>query len=231
MTETRWVVAFDGDDTLWKNESNFETSYGAFRELVTRHVSMEPGHIDRVLLGTERRNLKSYGYGIKGFVLSMVETAIHVTDARIPAADIGEILELGRRMLDYPMTLIDGAEEVIGTLRAAGHEVWLITKGDLFDQESKVARSGLADMFDRVEIISEKNPATYRRLLDTGSVGTDRFVMVGNSIRSDILPVIELGARAIHIPHPLTWEHEKAEPPTSPLFVGLERLSEVPGAL
>ena len=190
------VIAFDGDDTLWHNETLFSTSQDRFRDLLLRHVDLPGYEIDETLLATERRNLAVYGYGIKGFVLSMVETAIEVTRGRIPAEDIQTILRFGRAMLDHPTELIEGADEVLSRLRADDHELWLVTKGDLFDQESKIARSGLAERFHRVEIVSEKDAATYRRLLERHGVGLDEFAMVGNSLRSDVLPVVEIGARA-----------------------------------
>jgi len=225
------IVALDGDDTLWENEVNFVTSTGKFRELLLRHVDMPADAVDARLLATERRNLSVFGYGIKGFILSMVETAIEVTDGRIPAADIQEILTFGRAMLDHPMQLLDGAAEVIGTLRDQGYGVWLITKGDLFDQESKIARSGLADLFDAVEIVSEKDAATYRRLLDKRGVAPAVFAMAGNSMRSDVLPVAAIGAHAFHIPHPLTWAHEKVAADPDARFTELPALRDLPAAL
>jgi putative hydrolase of the HAD superfamily len=183
------------------------------------------------LLATERRNLSAYGYGIKGFVLSMIETAIEVTEGRIPAQDVEAILKLGRAMLQYPVELIEGAAEVIGDLRAQDHEVWLITKGDLFDQESKIARSGLVGLLDRIEIVSEKDEATYRRLLDRHGVGPEEFAMVGNSLRSDVLPVTSIGARAFHVPYHITWGHEVVTAGVSDEFVTLGSLRELPQAL
>jgi putative hydrolase of the HAD superfamily len=138
----------------------------------------------------------------------MIETAIEVTDKRIPAEDIQTILDYGRTMLKHPIELIEGAREVLETLRARDHELWLITKGDLFDQESKIARSGLVPFFHTIEIVSEKDQATYQRLLDRYGVFPEEFVMVGNSIRSDVLPVIAIGGRAVHVPYAIKWEHE-----------------------
>jgi putative hydrolase of the HAD superfamily len=225
------VVALDGDDTLWHNETMFTTSQDRFRDLLLRHVEMEGHVIDAALLATERRNLEVYGYGIKGFVLSMVETAIEVTGGRIPAGDIQAIMRFGRLMLEHPVELLDGAEEVIASLRAQDHEVWLLTKGDLFDQESKIARSGLTDRFDRIEIVSEKDEATYRRLLDRHGVTVEEFAMVGNSLRSDVLPVAAIGARAFHVPYHLTWAHEAVTPDPDAAFVTLETLRDLPAAL
>ena len=225
------VVAFDGDDTLWHNETMFSTSHDRFRHLLLQHVDL-PGHeIDDTLLATERRNLKIYGYGIKGFVLSMVETAIEVTHGQIPAEDIQTILRFGRAMLAHPIELIDGANDVLTQLRARDHELWLITKGDLFDQESKIARSGLADLFHRIEIVSEKDEALYQRLLDRHGVVADEFAMVGNSVRSDVLPVLGIGARAFHVPYHITWVHEVVPADDARSFQILSSLHELPRAL
>jgi putative hydrolase of the HAD superfamily len=220
-------VAFDGDDTLWHNETMFSTSQTEFRNVVTRHVELDLAHLDERLLATERRNLGVYGYGIKGFVLSMIETAIEVTEGRIPASDIETLMQLGRIMLRYPVELIDGAEEVVETLRARDHEVWLITKGDLFDQESKIARSGLTELFHRIEIVSEKDEVTYRRLLDRHGVGTEEFAMVGNSLRSDVLPVAAIGGRAFHVPYHITWGVETVSGDFAQSFTPLSRLGEL----
>ena len=225
------VVALDGDDTLWHNETMFVASHERLRDLLSRRVDLPPREVDARLLAVERRNLKAYGYGIKSFVLSMVETVIEVTEARIPASDIAEILDFGRAMLEHPVVLIDGVPEVIEQLREQGHELWLVTKGDLFDQESKIARSGLADRFDRIEIVSEKDEATYRRLLSRHDVQPDDFAMAGNSLRSDVLPVVAIGGRGFYVPHELTWAHEHATPDNDSAFVELQSLRDLPAAL
>jgi len=209
------VLAFDGDDTLWHNESRFNVTQGELRELVRRHVP--EADVDSQLFEVEMRNLGLYGYGVKAFTLSMLETAIQLTDGRIPATDLQVILDWGKRMLTAPTELLDGVEHA---LRHAceRYSLLLITKGDLFDQESKLARSGLGDLFAGVEILSDKTAATYRSLLKRRGIEPAEFVMVGNSLRSDIAPVVELGARAVHIPYHVTWNHEHlpddALPPT-----------------
>jgi len=205
------VIAFDGDDTLWRNESLFSMTQGRFRMLLLHHVDLPSTLIDARLAETVQRNLSVYGHGIKGFVLSMVETAITVTDGRIPAQDIHTILSFGRTMLEYPVELAEGAREVLETLRARDHELWLIADGDVFDQESKIARSGLAPLFHHIAIVTEKSEDTYRRLLDQHGVLPEEFAMVGNALRSDVLPVIEIGACAYHVPDPLTSGPRKAE--------------------
>jgi putative hydrolase of the HAD superfamily len=219
------VIAFDGDDTLWHNERLFSMTQNRFCALLTRHIDIPTGVLHARLLETERRNLVVYGYGIKGFVLSMIETAIVVTDKRIPAEDIQTIMTFGRTMIEHPVELIEGAREVLETLRAGDHELWLITKGDLFDQESKIARSGLVPLFDRIEIVAEKDQATYERLLTRHGVSPDEFLMVGNSIRSDVLPVIEIGGSAVHVPYQITWDHEHVEGNLPDGMVAMERLS------
>jgi putative hydrolase of the HAD superfamily len=225
------VVALEGDDTLWHNETIFTTSHDQFRDLLTRHVEIDRAGIDEHLLAVERRNLRTYGYGIKGFVLSMIETAIEVTRGKIPAEDIDAILRFGRVMIEHPVELIEGAKEVIDMLRNRDHEVWLITKGDLFDQESKIARSGLTELFHRIEIVSEKDEQTYRRLLDRHGVEPEEFAMVGNSLRSDVLPVTAIGARAFHVPYHVTWAHEVVSGEVSAEFITLSSLRELPSAL
>ncbi len=181
------VIAFDGDDTLWHNETLFSMTQGRFRTLISRHVDIPTHILNARLLETERKNIPAHGYGIKGFVLSLVETAIEVTEKRIPAEDIETILDYRRTMLEHPVELIEGAREMLETLRARDHELWLITKGDLFDQKSKISRSGLVPFLHAIEIVSEKDQVTYQRLLDRYGVVSDEFLMVGNSIRSDIL--------------------------------------------
>lgn len=202
------VVGFDGDDTLWHNELIFAATHERFRTLVARHVDDVHADVDARLLATERRNIPTYGYGVMGFTLSLIETAIDVTGGRISAGDIGEIVGWARAMLDHPVDLLDGVAETVERL-AGSHRLVLITKGDFFHQESKVARSGLADHFDAVEIVAEKDPVTYRGVLDRLGIAPATFVMVGNSLRSDVLPVLDIGGHAVHIPYHVTWEHEQ----------------------
>jgi putative hydrolase of the HAD superfamily len=199
------VVGLDGDDTLWHNELIFAATHERFRSMVARYV--DDVDVDARLLTTERRNLPTYGYGVKGFALSLIETAIDLTDGRIGAADIAEIVGWARMMLDHPVDLLDGVVETVELL-ATRHRLVLITKGDFFHQESKVARSGLADHFDAVEIVAEKDTDTYRDVLRRLGIPPEAFVMVGNSVRSDVLPVLDIGGRAVHIPYHVTWAHE-----------------------
>lgn len=200
------VVGFDGDDTLWHNETRFNITQGEFRDLIRRHVP--DADVEGQLAAVEMKNLAVYGYGVKSFTLSMLETAIQLTEGRIPARDLDVILGWGKRMLNEPTELLDDVEPVLRAL-SSKHELLLITKGDLFDQEGKFARSGLADLFSGVEILSEKDAGAYRRILSRRGIQPQEFVMVGNSLRSDIGPVVELGARAVHVPYHVTWHHEQ----------------------
>ena len=202
------ALAFDGDDTLWHNETHFQLTQEHFRELIGRHASGVDA--DARLFATEMANLGIYGYGIKSFTLSMLETAIAVTDGRIPASDLEVILGWGKRMLQEPTELLDGVAE---TLKQLGrrYPLLLITKGDLFDQESKLARSGLGELFHGVEILSDKNVEAYRAVLARRGIEPREFAMVGNSLRSDVLPVVAMGGRAVHIPYEVTWRHEEVE--------------------
>src|SRR5213595_407214 len=199
------VVGFDGDDTLWHSETRFHVTQGEFRELLKRHVPDADAHSR--LAEMEMKNLSIYGYGVKSFTLSMLETAIELTQGRIPASDLEVILGWGKRMLTQPTELLSGVEDAL-RLVASDLDVYLITKGDLFDQESKLARSGLGDLFLGVEILSEKNEETYRGVFGRRGVKPEEFVMVGNSLRSDVVPVVQLGGRAVHIPYEVTWQHE-----------------------
>ncbi len=199
------VVGFDGDDTLWHSETRFHVTQGEFRDLLSRHVTGVD--VDARLAEMEMKNLSIYGYGVKSFTLSMLETAIELTAGRIPTGDLEVILGWGKRMLMEPTELLDGVEETLRTL-SHDHDLLLITKGDLFDQESKLARSGLGDLFLGVEILSEKNVDSYRGVFKRRGIKPEDFLMVGNSLRSDIVPVVELGGRAVHVPYQVTWQHE-----------------------
>jgi len=218
-------LALDGDDTLWHNETRFHLTQTALRDLLRRHVP--DADVDRHLSDVEMRNLSLYGYGVKAFTLSMLETAIQVTDGRIPTADLEVILGWGKKMLGEPTELLDGVVEALQALNGR-YELLLITKGDLFDQESKLARSGLGEMFSGVEILSEKNEDAYRSVLRRRHIDPKEFVMVGNSLRSDIVPVVATGARGIHIPYPLTWHHEQVADEKMPKQ-GWYRLESIAG--
>jgi putative hydrolase of the HAD superfamily len=225
------VIALDGDDTLWHSEHLFVDTQDRFRDLVRPYVNLDDTSLDDRLLDVERRNLPLFGYGVKAFTLSLVETAIEVTDGRIPGADLQAVLDLGKVLIDHPVELLDGVREAVDVLTNS-YRVMVITKGDLLHQETKVARSGLADLFWRVEVVSEKDEATYQRILDRHAIDPSTFVMVGNSVRSDVLPVLALGGRAVHVPYSVTWVLEHAEPdPELHDFPVLSSLEDLPACI
>lgn len=220
------IIGFDADDTLWQNEAFFRLTQERFAALLADHA--EPAHLGARLLAAERRNLGHYGYGVKGFVLSMIETAIEVTEGRVPAAVIAEIMAAGREMLAHPIELLPHARDAVEAA-AAAFRVVLVTKGDLLDQERKLAQSGLGDLFHGVEIVSEKTPAVYARVFARHAGGAESAMMVGNSLKSDVIPAIAAGAWGVHVPHALTWELEWADPPAAhPRFRLLPDLGALP---
>jgi putative hydrolase of the HAD superfamily len=226
------LVAFDGDDTLWHNESIFSMTHERFAALMEPYVASDT--LGERLFATETRNLGLFGYGVKSFTLSMIETAIELSGGEVTAAEIQTIIDAGRSMLEHPVEVLAGAEDAIRIVSET-HRVMLITKGDLFDQESKLARSGLADRFDAVEIVANKDARAYSRILRRHGADPSRFVMIGNSPRSDIVPVLGLGGWAVHVPHPLTWAHERVEDDeamaASERFRLVATLSEVPAVI
>ncbi|CAN7362716.1 HAD family hydrolase [Mesorhizobium amorphae] len=220
------TIGFDADDTLWQNEQFFRMTEKRFAGLLSDHGERE--HISARLLEAERRNLGVYGFGIKGFTLSMIETAIEITEGRVPAPVIAEILAAGREMLSHPIEPLPHARETVERL-AGAYRLVLITKGDLFDQERKLAQSGLGDLFDAVEIVSDKSAATYTRIFGRHGEGPEKSMMVGNSLKSDVVPAIEAGSWGIHVPHELTWVLEHVEPPSAaPRFRQIADLGELP---
>jgi putative hydrolase of the HAD superfamily len=201
------LIGFDGDDTLWRSEDYYRQASEQFVALVGHYVDVGDAGVQASMLATERRNLKLFGYGAKGMTLSMVETAIAVTDGRISTADIHRLVEIGKYVLQHPVDLLPGVREAVAAV-AERHAVVLITKGDLFHQEKKVQQSGLSELFRRIEIVSEKDASTYRRVLAEFALEPAQFAMVGNSLRSDIEPVIRLGGWGVHMPYHVTWAHE-----------------------
>lgn len=224
------MIGLDGDDTLWHSETYFAVTEERFRRLLDPWLP--PDVVAERLLGRERANLRIFGYGVKGFTISMVETAIEASGGRIPASSIQQIIEWGKEMHDHPVELLDGVERTVRAL-AADHRLLLVTKGDLFHQESKVAASGLVEHFEGVEIVAEKDARTYRRALARHGVDPAEFVMVGNSVRSDVLPVLEIGGRAVHVPYGITWGHEVVEvrPAGVPAWWHAEAIADVPDLL
>lgn len=227
MPKQLTLVAFDADDTLWHNERFFRLTQERFAELLSDHADSD--HLAEQLLKAEQRNIGRYGFGVKGFVLSMIETAIEVTNEKVPASVIAELIEAGHDMLAYPIELLPHAQDAVEAI-ADTHRVILVTKGDLLDQERKLAQSGLGDLFDGVEIVSSKTPAVYQSVFDRHGDGPDQSMMVGNSMRSDVVPVIQSGGWGVYVPHGLVWEIEHAEPPTSaPRYHTIDDLAGLAG--
>jgi putative hydrolase of the HAD superfamily len=219
------TIGFDADDTLWQNEQFYQLTEKHFTALLADYA--EGTQISGRLLEAEKRNLSYYGFGIKGFTLSMIETAIEITEGNVPAKIIAEILDIGRDLLSHPVETMPHVHETLEALSGI-YLLVLITKGDLFDQERKLAQSGLGDFFDAVEIVSDKTAVTYRRIFSKVGDGPERAMMVGNSLKSDIVPAIAAGSYGVFVPHALTWVLEHVdEPKDAPRFRKIEHLGEL----
>ena len=219
------VIAFDADDTLWVNEPYFRKAEEDFANLLLDYL---PAHsIQKELFSTEITNLSLYGYGVKGFMLSMIETALRISNQQLPPALIQEILRIGKEMLDRPVEIIDGVERVLADLQGK-YRLVVATKGDLLDQERKLIKSGLLSYFHHTEIMSDKQPNDYAKLIRHLDILPDEFMMIGNSLKSDVIPVLELGGHAIHIPYHITWAHEAIEKEIAhPNFKHMLHISEI----
>jgi len=229
MAQHITTIGFDADDTLWQNEQFFQMTQARFADLLADFAG--PEHLHDRLIAAERRNLGHYGFGIKGFMLSMIETAIEVTGERVPARVIRELIEAGQAMLGHPIELLPGARETVAAL-APHYRLVLITKGDLLDQERKLAQSELGELFDAVEIVSDKTPATYAGAFARHGTGAGEAMMVGNSLKSDVIPALEAGAWGVHVPHELTWAFEHAESPENAArYREIGTLAELPALL
>lgn len=201
------VISFDADDTLWVNEPFYRETEAKFCELLFEFHTEE--YVNAELLKTELKNLELYGYGAKGFVLSLIETALKISDHKISQESIRKIIDLGKQLLNKPLNLLDGVEEILKYLKTKNYKIIVVTKGDLLDQERKLRKSNLEKYFHHIEVMSDKKPENYLSLLSHLEIKPEEFVMIGNSLRSDILPILEIGSQAIHIPFHTTWIHEE----------------------
>ena len=223
------LIAFDADDTLWHTERLYVNTQTKFKQLLAHYH--RPEWIEERLYQTEMRNLEHFGYGVKAFALSMIETAVELTEGRVSSSDIQAIIGWAREMIAAKVELLEHVAETLIAL-AERYPLMLLTKGDLLDQETKIERSGLAPYFRHIEIVSDKRRASYERLLQRYGIAPDRFVMVGNSLRSDILPVLAIGGSAVYVPNEFTWLHESAEAPAGqPGYYEMEHIGLLPGLL
>ena len=221
------VIGFDADDTLWHNEVLYHQAKEELGQILAgyRHPKEVKDRLDQ----TEVTNIKYYGYGIKSFTLSMIETATQVSEGRVTAKEIDAIIIIAKRMLTAPVDLVDGVETTLGSL-SGSYKLMLITKGDQFEQERKISTSGISHYFDYLEVVGEKSEASYRKILGQYNLDPARFLMVGNSLRSDVLPVLKIGGQAVYIPNEQTWFHENASQDEirEVEYAELERLSQLP---
>lgn len=223
--DTIKIIAFDADDTLWANESNFQEIEVEYCKLLADYLPAE--ELSKELFNTEMQNLSIYGFGIKSFTLSMIETALRVSANRISPQLIEQIIGFGKTLLNMPVELLPDVKNVLTTLNGK-YKLIVVTKGDLLDQERKLQRSGLQKYFDHVEIMSDKQVQDYKRLLDQLACEPHEFLMIGNSMKSDILPVLEVGGYAAYIPFHITWAHEEVEEPVEHSnFTHLSRLTDI----
>jgi putative hydrolase of the HAD superfamily len=227
------VIAFDGDDTLWHNERSYRAGRERFRRLLAgAGVALSVKAIERHVTRTEVNNIAYYGYGVSSFVLSLIETSIELTGGRISGRDLGVLIELAQEMVTEHVEVFGSAHDVLAELSAT-YPLMLVTKGDLLHQRSKLDRSGLDRCFQYVEIVSHKTPAVYRSILMRHQIEPTRFLMVGNSLRSDVLPVVAAGGWAVHVPAEVTWSHEHARATRAAKrrYVEIPSLADLPGVL
>ena len=223
------TIGFDADDTLWHNETVFVATHQRLCELLSRYHDAEK--VDDLLNTTERRNLERYGYGIKSFTLSAIETAIELSNSQVSADEIRQIIALSHDMLDHPVEILEGVPETVSELAGEYHMI-VITKGDLRDQSRKYSLSELDPHFTELAVVTEKDPTTYERILNRHRICPEEFLMVGNSIKSDILPVLDIGAHAAHVPYPHTWVLDVADrEPEGPNYHALDGIAELPSLL
>jgi len=219
------VIGFDADDTLWVNEPFYQDVEKEFCQVMKPYLIEK--ETSEELFRTEMQNLEIYGYGAKGFILAMIETAIRATERKITSQEINRILEIGKTLLAMPIQLLDGVENALQKLQEK-YKLILVTKGDLLDQERKLLKSGLIEYFHHIEIMSDKHENNYKKLLSRLDILPCEFLMIGNSIKSDILPVINIGAKAVHVPFEVTWQHESNHSiPDTETFISVSDISEI----
>ena len=204
------MVGFDADDTLWKSQDYFDAAQAEFESIIGQYIDLSVAGVQEHLLQVEKQNIAVFGYGAKGMMLSMMESAIEMTEGRITSSDIRRILDLGKAVLQHPVELLPGIEEAVDEV-SRDFPIVLITKGDLFHQEAKVKATPLSKRFKRIEIVSEKDPQTYRRLFGEFAVAPSEFMMIGNSLKSDIEPILAIGGWGVHVPYHTTWAHETVD--------------------
>lgn len=219
------VIGFDADDTLWVNETYFREAEEAFADLLETYETKNK--IDQELFKMEMKNLDLYGYGIKGFMLSMIESALELSNNEVSQETLSKILDLGKRMISHPVEILDGVVEVLEKLQGK-YRLIVLTKGDLLDQERKLERSNLSEYFHHVEVLSDKKEKNYQDLLDHLEIDVKHFLMIGNSLKSDVLPLVNIGAKAVHVPFHTTWQHEEvAEPREKKGYITVSKLTDV----
>ncbi|WP_047244830.1 HAD family hydrolase [Maribacter thermophilus] len=219
------VIGFDADDTLWVNETYFREAEEQFASLLEQYETKNK--IDQELFRMEIKNLELYGYGIKGFMLSMIEAALELSNNEISQETLAEILDIGKRMISHPVEVLDGVVEVLKSLEGK-YRLIVLTKGDLLDQERKLVRSNLSRYFHHVEVLSDKKEKNYQDLLDHLEIRVDEFLMIGNSLKSDVLPIVNIGAKAVHVPFHTTWQHEEVEEPREKTgYMTVQKLTDV----
>ncbi|HET9569953.1 MAG TPA: HAD family hydrolase [Bacteroidales bacterium] len=221
------VIGFDADDTLWSNACFFQEVEQKFCDLLQEYHSQE--ELARELYQTEMKNMEWYGYGAMAFTLSLIETAIRISNGHVSASIISELLEAGKSILDKPIELFPGVSDILPEL-SSSYRLVVITKGDLLDQERKLEKSGLLPYFHHVEVVTEKRESNYRQLIELMNIRPHEFLMVGNSLKSDILPVLSIGGFAVHVPFQMEWQHEKTNKPDTP-YIEVTSLLDLPAIL
>jgi putative hydrolase of the HAD superfamily len=220
------IISFDADDTLWVNEPYYRETEDEFFNFLSSYNEKE--NISKTLYKIEMQNLALYGYGAKGFMLSMIETALLISDNKLSQTTIDKIIKLGKALLNKPVILLDGVVEVLDSLTQQNHKLIVATKGDLLDQERKLEKSKIIKYFHHIEIMSDKKESDYQKLLLHLDIQPADFLMIGNSLKSDILPVISMGSYGIHIPYHITWQHEESDPVSSVgNFREVEHISDI----